>query len=153
MRPFPIGDARGEFDAVVIRTDYTDDAGWRGVITALDNEGSYTFVEDPAWAGATVEDVVEAAAEDEYLSVVFVADEVTVGGPERLLLAVSPAQPEDYEDADDYQATIEFGRSFRIVPAEIPSFHANLDVGNMGFEEFAAVAGKDPAGVFRGFDE
>ncbi|XVV16069.1 DUF6924 domain-containing protein [Actinoplanes sp. CA-131856] len=154
MRSLPTGDDRGDFDAVVVRTHYTDEAAWPAVLGALAAlDWSYVLVEDPDWAGAGVDDVVAAAAEDEYLSVVFVADAVTTAGPELLFLAVSPARPEDYEEADDYEATIEFGQSFRIPPAYMPLMHSNLDIGNMGFEEFAAVASKDPDRVFRGFDD
>ena len=159
-----MGDGRGEYDAVIVRTDYTDVTGWQGVLavlaagdTATANqedrvEWSYTIVEDPSWAGAAVDDVVEAAAADEYLSVVFIADKLAMAGPEHLLLAVSLDGPEDDEETDDDRETNEFGRSFRILPGHLPSVHANLDIGNMGFEEFAAVARRDPEGAFRGFD-
>ncbi|MFI6078693.1 DUF6924 domain-containing protein [Actinoplanes sp. NPDC051343] len=160
MRAIPSGTERGDYDAVIVRTDYSDAAGWLAVLAALkvgDTSGvgdeplpwTYVIVEDAAWAGASVEDLVRAAAPDEYLSVVFAADQQTMSGPEHLFLAISAADPH----SEYYAETVEYGRHFRIVPGQMPVFHANLDLGNMGFEEFAAAAQKDAEGVFRGFDD
>ncbi|MGC4985958.1 DUF6924 domain-containing protein [Streptomyces sp. DT193] len=37
------------------------------------------------------------------------------------------------------------------MPARLHEVHANLSIGNLGFEEFAAWAHDDPEGIFRSF--
>lgn len=159
MRTIPTRAERGDDAALVLRTDYSDDAGWQGVLAALE-EGdtsevldeplpwSYVVIQGSEWDGASVDDVISVVVPDEYLPVVFVADKQTTAGPEHLFLAVTAKSPED----ESYQDTIEYGRVFRILPGQMPGLHANLDLANMDFQEFAAVAQNDPEGVFRGFD-
>lgn len=43
----------------------------------------------------------------------------------------------------------ESGPTFRTTPPGIPDIHANLSLGNLGFEEYAAWAGESPDGVYR----
>ncbi|MEV8455493.1 hypothetical protein AB0467_28635 [Streptomyces sp. NPDC052095] len=46
---------------------------------------------------------------------------------------------------------IEFGREFRTTPAGLHEVHANLSIGNLGFEGFAAGAHEDPERIYRSF--
>ncbi|MFJ8107169.1 DUF6924 domain-containing protein [Streptomyces sp. NPDC096132] len=152
---------RGEFEALIIRTDHTDETAWREVAEEASRpwgeDGQYAadllLVDDPAWAAATPEDVREAARRDKELSVVFVADGVTMRSPRRALLALDLLEAEDVENLDPvyYQELIDSPppREFRTAPAGIHDIHANLSIGNMDFEEFAEVAADDPEGVYR----
>ncbi|MFE5487373.1 DUF6924 domain-containing protein [Streptomyces sp. NPDC056527] len=142
-----------DFDALVVRTDYEDESTWQEVRTALadDADLSAHVVDDPAWAGADVEEVLAAVAGDEELSVVFLADRTTMSCAHRALLAVTTLTRADCDD-EEYAWLTEFGTRFRTVPAGVHSIHANLSIGNMGFEEFAAEARRDPDGVFRNFE-
>ncbi|MGV9790065.1 DUF6924 domain-containing protein [Streptomyces sp. NPDC003435] len=142
--------SRGDFDAVIIRTDYGDDQAWRGVRAALTRHETHLhFVDDPAWAGATVDDVLTATRDAEDLSVVFLADHTTMHSGTQALLAVTTLTREDCPDDDDYATLTESGRAFRTTPAAVPDIHANLTLGNLGFEEYAAWAGEDPEGIYR----
>ncbi|CAM5357463.1 hypothetical protein SCANM63S_06535 [Streptomyces canarius] len=68
-------------------------------------------------------------------------------GPHHALLAVLTSSREDFEDAEDWESTIEFGTEFRVVPVGVNVVHANLDVANTDFEEFAEAAQDAPDGV------
>lgn len=151
---------RSEFDAVVIRTDYDDEQAWEVVKKALlDPAGpsevpsTPCIVEDPAWAGADTDQILAAiAAHDdlsEFLSVVFVADRLTMRAGHHALVAVTTLTREDCADDAEWAAVIEFGREFRTVPLGVHEIHANLELANMDFEEFSAAAHEDPEGVFR----
>ncbi|MFD4835389.1 DUF6924 domain-containing protein [Streptomyces uncialis] len=52
-------------------------------------EARVHLVDDPVWAGAAPDAVLAAVTRDEELSVVFVADEVTMRSPHRALLALT----------------------------------------------------------------
>ncbi|MFF0382891.1 DUF6924 domain-containing protein [Streptomyces sp. NPDC004286] len=143
-------ESRGDFDAVIIRTDYGDDQAWRGVRAALTRHETHLhFVDDPAWAGATVDDVLTATRDAEDLSVVFLADHTTMHSGAQALLAVTTLTREDCADDDDYAALTESGRDFRTTPAAVPDIHANLTIGNLAFEEYAAWARESSDGVYR----
>jgi hypothetical protein len=150
MRTIPGLGPGGDFHAVVVRTDYSDEAGWERVRTALETADdlgwSYAVVEGPDWDEASADDICAATAT--RLAVVFVADRVTMGAGHPFL-AIAP--PGSTADPADYAAVVQFGREFRILPREMPSFHANVELGNTGFAAYAEVAQKDPDGVFRGF--
>ncbi|MET9048296.1 hypothetical protein ABZX34_36565 [Streptomyces sp. NPDC004362] len=158
MRVLPTVTGRDEFDALVVRTDYHDDAAWQDVATALMQswgDGLYEarihFVNDPAWADATADDVLNVVRADEKLAVVFLADRMSMQAGTRPLLAVTTLTREDCEDDEDYDELTEFGREFRTAPAGVHDIHANLSIGNMGFEEYAAWAHDDPEGIYRSF--
>ncbi|WP_030813610.1 DUF6924 domain-containing protein [Streptomyces sp. NRRL F-2799] len=53
------------------------------------------------------------------------------------------------EDADDYARLTGSGRTSRTTPTGVPDIHANVTLGNLGFEEYAAWAGENPDGVYR----
>ncbi|GHJ37341.1 hypothetical protein [Streptomyces sp. TS71-3] len=154
---------RNEFSAVIIRTDFTDEAAWREVTAELDSSSqdddpaeSYDVVDAPELDGADTDAILAAiSAEEELwnqLSVVFVADGTTMRAGHHALLAVTTLTREDIDDDDEaYEAMVEFGREFRTVPSGVHSIHANLELANMDFEEFSSNAHEDPEGVFRDF--
>ena len=126
--------------ALVIRTDFSDDIAWNTVVTAIRQpvEGFYAYVElvdDPAFNGLTVEQLV-TLRDDLSKSYTIVADAVTMSGAEHPLLVVD--------------LFVELGRSFRAIPSTIQSVENNLSITNMDFREFADNVDAD--GVFRGFE-
>jgi len=131
-----------DLTSLVLRTDFSDDAAWDELRAVLRSEGAHrsaTYVSDPAYAGVTIQTLVDtdaAASEDDKLTYVFVADAVTMSNDEWLLLAV------DLE-ADP-------GRTFRVQPAAFTDVSANLAVANMDFADFADAT--DASGTFSGFD-
>ncbi|MEU2243650.1 hypothetical protein ABZ572_30050 [Streptomyces sp. NPDC018338] len=153
---------RDMFDALVIRTDFSDDESWNAVVGEMrrpygpsgEFPASVQVVDAPAWSGATAEEVLAAVDEDEYLSVVFLADRHTMQSPARALLALTTTW-EDEGDLDPvyYQELIESPepQEFRAAPAAVHSVHVNLTLGNMGFAEFAAAASAEPDQVLPPF--
>ncbi|MBK3562043.1 hypothetical protein JHN55_37040 [Streptomyces sp. MBT56] len=149
-----------EWAPLVIRTDYTDDAAWGEVVAALacavegerDWEAAVHFVEDRRWDGGTGEEALAAAARDEELSVVFLADEVTMRSPLRPLLARDLGADDD-EDLDPvyYQELMDSlpPREVRVVPDAVHMVHGNLQLANVDFPEFVEEAVADPDGVVR----
>ncbi|MFE7069270.1 DUF6924 domain-containing protein [Streptomyces sp. NPDC057620] len=156
---------RNEFSAVIIRTDFTDEAAWRETTAELERSShydgdpadSYDVVDAPELDGAHTDAILAAISAHEelwdQLSVVFVADSTTMRADHHALLAVTTMTREDFDDDEDYEATIEFGREFRTVPSGAHSIHANLELANMDFEEFSSSAYEDSEGVFRSFAE
>ena len=126
--------------ALVIRTDFSDDAAWNTVVAAIQQpvEGFFAyvdFVDDAAFSGLTVEQLV-ALRDDLSKSYAIVADAVTMSGVEHPLLIVDLIE--------------ELGRTFRAVPSAIQSIENNLSIANMDFWEFADNVDAD--GVFRAFE-
>ncbi|WP_236244300.1 hypothetical protein [Streptomyces sp. CC210A] len=158
MRALPAITGRDEFDVLVVRTDYHDDQAWQDVTAALTEQGGagrfeahVHVIDDPAWAEASIDEVLNAVRADEDLSVVFLADRTTMQAASHPLLAVATLTREECLDDEDYEQLTEFGREFRTVPAGAHDIHANLSIGNLGFEEYAAWAHDDPEGLFRPF--
>lgn len=126
--------------ALVLRTDFSDDAAWDAVCetsAAESPEGfaaSLTFVSDPAFTGVTAGQAAALASESDR-RFLFLCDRATVTDPEMPLVAV-----------DLYD---EPGRWFRVVPGRMWSAENNLSLANMAFRDFAGAV--DPDGVFRGF--
>ncbi|WP_261717272.1 hypothetical protein [Streptomyces sp. FZ201] len=146
------------FDALVVRTDYSDDQAWQDVAAALTepwadepDEACVYFVNDPVWAGASVDDVLTAVRGDSDLAVVFLADRTTMQSDSHPLLAGTTLTREECLDDEDYEHLTEFGREFRTTPAGVHDVYANLSIGNLGFEEYAALAHDDPEGIYRSF--
>lgn len=158
MRELPTVTRRDQFAAVVVRTDYHDGQAWQDVAAALmepwgdrQDEAHVHFVDDPAWAGATVDEVLTAVCGDKDLAVVFLADQTTMQTGSHALLAVTTLTREDCLDDEDYEQLTEFGREFRTTPAGVHDVFANLSIGNLGFEEYAGWAHDDPEGIYRSF--
>lgn len=149
---------RDEFQALIVRTDYTDEQAWQAVTVALmqswgdrDYDAQVCFVDHSVWAGATADEVLRAVSADEELSVVFLADQVTMGSARQPLLAATTIPREEYERFEEYEGIREFGGEFRTTPAGVHEIHANLSIANMDFEEFAAAAHEAPDQVYSSF--
>jgi hypothetical protein len=137
-----------DLTSLVLRTDFTDDAAWDALRVQLDSLDEFpqaTWVSDPAFAGVSLEALVEAdqaAGEDDRILYVFLADSATFGA------LTDPAPGEDPTllalDLAD-----EPGRTFRVTLPHYAEVSANLSLANMDFADFADAA--DPTGVFRGF--
>ncbi|MFG2441099.1 DUF6924 domain-containing protein [Streptomyces sp. NPDC048508] len=151
----PAVTGRDEFAALVIRTDVSDDTVWRGVCADLlmpwgdgDYEPHVHIVDDPVWSDATTDHVVAAVSTDEDLSVVFLADHVTIRDGDHPLLAVAVLTRDECESDEEFEA---YGGSVRAIPAAIHDIHANLSTANLDFADYAEAAGTDPAGIFGSF--
>jgi hypothetical protein len=127
--------------AMVIRTDFSDDEVWRVIevgIQELTPEGFCAFVDvvdDRAYEGLGKEELLGLVPEGYGFSFLMVVDDVTVREPEHPVLVVALRH--------------ERGREFRATPRAVQSVENNLSLANMDFHEFADNVGAD--GVFRGF--
>ncbi|GAA1247268.1 DUF6924 domain-containing protein [Streptomyces javensis] len=137
-----------ESEALVVRTDHSDDKAWRAVVGLLNQPDQNGFevrtylVDNHAFAGAGPDDVLSAAAAESGLEVVFLADTATMTG-EHTLLAVS-TRSQELEDGD-----IELSRAFRLLPPDVNLMHVNLAIGHMDFWEFAYHASLAEDGILR----
>ncbi|MEU2072069.1 DUF6924 domain-containing protein [Streptomyces anulatus] len=148
-----------EWAPLVIRTDYTDDVAWREVVAELERaaggrewESPAHLVDDRRWDGVTSDEALVAAARDEELSVVFLADGVTMRSLPRPLLALDLGADDDQDlDPVYYQELIDSPppREVRVVPDAVHMVHGNLQLANLDFPEFAEAAAADPEGVVR----
>jgi hypothetical protein len=130
-------------DALVVRTDFTDDAAWHAICAAIrEPVGEFQFrayvdvVSDREYDGLTPDQLRSLIAK-RVRSFFFVVDRVTLSHPDRPILVV-----------DLYQQP---GRCFRVIPSEMWSVENNLSLANMDFDDFAESVDRD--GVFRGFPE
>lgn len=127
----------------MVRTDYSDDAAWRSLRAALkigsadDLNWPVLLVEGADWAGATADEVLDAAGGDECLDVVFLADRTALADPEHKVLAVATGT--------------EPSRGFRVVPGWVVLLHGTLAATDVRWDVFARTAARDPGGAFRGF--
>jgi hypothetical protein len=128
--------------AVVLRTDFSDEECWRAVceqMIAETDEGFSAYVEiveDRAFDGLATEELLAAVGDDYHCGFLIVADRLTITDAEHPLLVLDLfADP---------------GRSFRALPTTIQSIENNLSIANMDFAEFADNADED--GVLRGFE-
>jgi hypothetical protein len=152
-------------DTLLVRTDFSDDGVWETVYSQartmdLDVRKALEFsdernraagrstgrpieelgtpleiIDDHDYADATCEQVLSFLRPDSVHGFLFIADKMCMEHPDHPLLVV-----------DLYH---ERGRSFRAIPSQIFSIHANLSLANMDWEEFADNVNED--GVFRGF--
>ncbi|MFF8696731.1 DUF6924 domain-containing protein [Streptomyces sp. NPDC015144] len=113
MRVLPAAADRDE-DALVVRTDYLDEQVWQDVVAVLlkpwgdeQYEAHVCFVDDAAWVGASVDDVLAAVRGDDDPAVVFLADRTTMQAESHPLLAVTTLTREDCVDEEDYEQLIE----------------------------------------------
>lgn len=122
---------------LLVRTDFADDAAWSALVAqvrhpkgadVIDDYGDYLrFVDDPAFAGATPEQVMAQIRprEDEagpVSDVVLIADAVTLSAPGNRLLAVPLA--------DD------IGLTFPVDPEQAGTMMVNLAISNQGIEDW-----------------
>jgi hypothetical protein len=127
-------------NALVIRTDFSDEAAWDRLCGAIRTPSpdfgflaNVDFVSDRQYDGATADALVAEAPDSQQL--LFVADRVALTHPEQPLLAV-------------YYFDKPF-RSLRVIPSELWGVENNISLANMDFDEFAENVGPD--GIFRGF--
>lgn len=138
-------------ESLLIRTDFSDDAAWREIAVAamapipqgndMEFAAYLTCIDNRDYDGLSVDGLLEAIGEPPpYYA--FLVDAETVSNPEKPIVAVytGPDEPERPR-----------GRTFRVIPAEMPSVENNLSIANMDFESFADSVDED--GVFRGFPE
>lgn len=155
MQTPPTLTGRGEYEALVVRVDYSDESAWRAVAWALaqpwgdgEFEPQLHVVDDSVWAAASTDQVLAAVAGDRYLGVVFIADGTTMQSPFHALLAVITLRRGEADD-ETYDHLTKHGREFRAEPGALDDIQANLQTGNMTFDEFAAIAREDPDGICR----
>lgn len=130
-----------DLTSLVLRSDFSDDRAWETLQATLDAPDDYpcaTYVSDLAYAGVSVQALIEADSPDDpgHVGYLFLADAVTMQDEEHPLLAV-----------DLYD---EPGRTFRVPPRWYADISANLTIANMDFHEFADAV--DASGTYRGFD-
>jgi hypothetical protein len=125
----------------VVRTDYSDDARWEALRTAIEtpNEDEFRayvdYLQAPAYRDLTPQDVLALVPEGFGHPIVIVADAAALAGEEMPLLVIDVAD--------------ERGRTLRVTAEELWGIENNLSIANMDFAEFFAAADAD--GVFRGF--
>ena len=127
--------------ALVVRTDYRDEAGWtavRDTVVEPSEEGFEAlvqFVEDPGLADLSVDELLALVPPDSPHTFLLVVDRVALTTPGNPLLVVDLLHSR--------------GASFRALPGEVQGIENNLSISNLDFEDFAGAVGAD--GVFRGF--
>jgi hypothetical protein len=126
-------------NALVIRTDFSDDAVWATICYEMQRPREFgfraklDFLSDRDYEGMTVDELVALAPESHTFFLV--VDSRTVTDPEHPFLVV------DYFDRP--------ARTLRAIPAVTWSVENNLSIANMDFDDFLTSA--DPDGVFRGY--
>lgn len=132
--------------ALVLRTDFSDDAAWESLCEAIRapvRVGDEEFrayvdcVSDAHYDGLTIEQLTALALAGSGRSFVFLVDRLALTHPERPVLVVNLAD--------------EPGRTFRVVPSQMWGVENNLSIGNMDFDEFADKIDAD--GIFRDFPD
>ncbi|WP_051450283.1 DUF6924 domain-containing protein [Actinospica robiniae] len=148
---------RDDYDALVVRTAYGDDQAWdelrRQLLGArgVDCKAGVWFIDDPAWAGASTDEVLEASRLDPGCCVVFIADAVAMEAARHALLAVTTDTRESLGD-EEYEAETVFGREFRVAPGAVLPIEADRLLGRCDFRDYCCAAHEQPDGVFRGFE-
>lgn len=126
-------------NALVLRTDFSDNAAWVSVCKAIrepvgDFQANVDLLSKTEYDGINTEQVI-SAAQGTNRTFMFVVDKITLTHPDRPILCI---------DLFDQP-----GRTFRLIPSEMWSVENNLSIANMDFHEFASAVDQD--GVFRGF--
>lgn len=134
-----------EEDAPLVRSSFTSDATWTKLCTTVTTPNDQDFrayvslVDDKAWEGVTPIGLANAARKDKVNALVaFIADEQALEGEMPVLVVELDAERAENDEP----------RTFRCVATELWSVENNLDVGNMGWEDFTYDL-RD--GVHRGF--
>jgi hypothetical protein len=129
-------------NALVLRTDFSDQAAWQKIcqrirkpVGLLGFRANIEFLDDPAYNGISVEQLLAKIPKDYNHSFIILADSKTMQAPDHPLLVV-----ELYDQP---------GQNFRTIPRAVQAIENNLSLGNMDFEDFTSAL--DPDGIFRGF--
>lgn len=127
-------------ESLLVRVEFSNDAAWqqaKAAATAANEDGFCAYlhpVDDPSNQGVSWEELVRAVPKSlDGPAVMFVVDQEALGAEYPILVI---------DLADGRQP-------FRCVAAELWGVDNNLNISNMGWEEFSQAAGRD--GVFRGF--
>ena len=126
-------------NALLIRTDFSDGSVWNALNAVLREPAdpfifNMEIVDDSAYSGATLEQLMAALPDDYPHSFMVVADSQALSAPDQPVLVVDLVEQR--------------GRYFRAVASHIAEIDNNLSIANMGFEEFAGLV--DEGGVYRG---
>jgi hypothetical protein len=128
----------------VVRTDFEQQQSWETICNLIRAPvcapgdtfyANIQFLEDVAFRGLDMEDLLARMPSDYNHSFLFVVDHTAVTHPEFPILII------------DLRG--DRGRSFRAIPSAIQAIENNLSISNMAFFEFAGAADED--GIFRGF--
>lgn len=137
MKPIPNTE-----NALVLRTDFSNQAAWEAIRSKIQKpvgllrfRANLEFLDDPAYAGITKNDLLGLIPENYDHTFIVVVDQTAVTRPGNPLLVVDLVEKS--------------GNEFRADPTMLQSIENNLSIANMDFEEFAGHV--DPDGVFRGF--
>jgi len=129
-------------DALVLRTDFSDQAAWETICAIIrqpvgDFYAYVEFLDDVEYRDVTEEQLLGLVPKDYNHSFLVVVDRTAISQRDFPLLIVGL-----YDGS---------GREFRALPSQIQSIENNLSIANMDFEEFAGSV--DESDVFRGFPE
>jgi hypothetical protein len=129
----------------VIRTDFSDSAGWEAARAAILAPGAEAalfaahvdFVDDPDFAGYTAAQILDLVTDDIAARhpCLFIVDTTTLTTADWPVLVLGLRD--------------EAGQLFRTVADELHGIEANLSVANMDFSFYADFA-DEAGGVFRG---
>ncbi|SFF14536.1 hypothetical protein SAMN05421541_106381 [Actinoplanes philippinensis] len=141
--------------SLVVRTDFAHLQEWVEIQAAIvepQTEEGFTafveFVDDRAYEGITLSQLLELVPADSDHGVAFLVDAKALTHPDMPILVVNLY---DYvEGLTDQGKGPQYGTTFRVVPSEMWSVQNNLTISNMDWEEF--VDNTDGDGVFRGFE-
>jgi hypothetical protein len=127
--------------SILIRTDFSDNVAWEGLLNALAEPNAEGFcgyfapVDDRQFEGIDIAKLASLARQQLQNNTIYVADSETLVSGENPILCL------DLHGEDD--------RYFRVVPAEAWGPENNLRISNMDYSDFLNAADDD--GVFRGF--
>jgi hypothetical protein len=127
-------------DSIVLRTDFSSDTAWetlcRRIQQPFEGHRAYVvFVDERENDGLSVERLIASLEARSGHSYLFIVDTETIANKEHPILVVDLFE--------------EPGRTFRVIPRELPSVENNLSIANLDFADFADAVG--PNGIFRGF--
>jgi hypothetical protein len=130
-------------DSLLIRTDFADGLAWKSLVEEVRRENSDGFrayvelVDETGFASADPLELKAAVAmAGTDAAVLFVADSQTLGQSGFPILVID---------------LLEDRPSFRCLARDLWSADNNLNIANMGWEEFSTAM--DDEGVFRGVEE
>ncbi|GAA2398639.1 hypothetical protein GCM10010191_01740 [Actinomadura vinacea] len=102
--------------------------------------GTRGLLDDAAYRDVSVEQILTLIPDGYEASILVVVDKTAITSAEIPVLLI------DLNELNE-----EYGRTFRVIPGELPSIEVNLSLGNMDFFELADSVDDD--GVFRGFTD
>jgi hypothetical protein len=148
-------------DPVLLRTDFSDDAAWKAICSAIEEppeedqaafaqwaalvtatgqpmgelKANLEIIDDPEYRDISTDQVLKLLAPHYTLWFLFIVDRLSVSHAEHPILVVD--------------LLTEPGRAFRTIPSQIQGIENNLSIANLDWDSFAEMVDAD--GVFRGF--